>query len=240
MLGSASAPRPWGNQLVGGAWAPGSRGVGDAGSRQRRAREPRSPMNVRPRLRGGRASRYSHSAAEVLTETGPNVTIGRVVHGLDAGGRLRVPSQAQGHARCACTHTHGGRRGLLVGTIGFAGEKGPPCPTTPCPGSRSGPGEKFASGSSDTMSCWDRSHLHRVTVLPSWSLAGDTDCFIVVANWPATRREHWRTLVRAWAIENQAYVVAVNRCRVGRRARLRGRQRDHRAVRRRACRRRRP
>ena len=78
---------------------------GDAGSRQRRAREPRSPMNVRPRLRAGRASRYSHSAAEVLTETGPNVTIGRVVHGLDAGGRLRVPSQAQGHAR-ARAHTH--------------------------------------------------------------------------------------------------------------------------------------
>ena len=44
-----------------------------------------------------------------------------------------------------------------------------------------------------------------------WSLAGDTDCYIVVANWPATRREHWTTLVRARAIENQAYVVAVNR-----------------------------
>ncbi len=44
-----------------------------------------------------------------------------------------------------------------------------------------------------------------------WSLAGDTDCYIVVANWPAMRREHWNTLVRARAIENQAYVVAVNR-----------------------------
>jgi predicted amidohydrolase len=44
-----------------------------------------------------------------------------------------------------------------------------------------------------------------------WALAGDTDCYVVVANWPAARREHWNTLVRARAIENQAYVVAVNR-----------------------------
>ncbi len=44
-----------------------------------------------------------------------------------------------------------------------------------------------------------------------WALARATDCYVVVANWPAARREHWRTLARARAIENQAYVVAVNR-----------------------------
>jgi predicted amidohydrolase len=33
----------------------------------------------------------------------------------------------------------------------------------------------------------------------------------VPANWPASRREHWRTLLRARAIENLAYVVGVNR-----------------------------
>jgi len=33
----------------------------------------------------------------------------------------------------------------------------------------------------------------------------------VIANWPASRREHWRTLLRARAIENQAWVVAANR-----------------------------
>ena len=54
----------------------------------------------------------------------------------------------------------------------------------------------------------------------------DTDCYVVVANWPAARREHWRTLLRARAIENQAYVVGVNRVGRGRPARLRGRQRD--------------
>ena len=44
-----------------------------------------------------------------------------------------------------------------------------------------------------------------------WALARDTDCYVVVANWPAARRDHWRTLVAARAIENQAYVVAANR-----------------------------
>jgi predicted amidohydrolase len=44
-----------------------------------------------------------------------------------------------------------------------------------------------------------------------WALAHDTDLYVVVANWPAPRREHWRTLLRARAIENQAYVLGVNR-----------------------------
>ena len=35
--------------------------------------------------------------------------------------------------------------------------------------------------------------------------------FPVIANWPATRMEHWDTLLRARAIENQAVVVGVNR-----------------------------
>lgn len=41
--------------------------------------------------------------------------------------------------------------------------------------------------------------------------AAETDLFLVVANWPELRREHWRTLLRARAIENQAYVAGVNR-----------------------------
>ena len=44
-----------------------------------------------------------------------------------------------------------------------------------------------------------------------WQLATDTDLFLVPANWPAKRREHWMTLLRARAIENQAYVLGVNR-----------------------------
>ena len=34
---------------------------------------------------------------------------------------------------------------------------------------------------------------------------------IIIANWPDTRIEHWRTLLKARAIENQCYVAAVNR-----------------------------
>lgn len=43
-------------------------------------------------------------------------------------------------------------------------------------------------------------------------LAADvTDAFVVVANWPERRRAHWRTLLRARAIENLCYVLGVNR-----------------------------
>ncbi len=34
----------------------------------------------------------------------------------------------------------------------------------------------------------------------------------VIASWPAPRAAHWATLLQARAIENQAYVVGVNRC----------------------------
>jgi len=44
-----------------------------------------------------------------------------------------------------------------------------------------------------------------------WTLATDTDLSVVVANWPEPRREHWRALLRARAIENQAYVLGTNR-----------------------------
>jgi len=44
-----------------------------------------------------------------------------------------------------------------------------------------------------------------------WARAELTDIYVVPANWPEPRREHWRTLLRARAIENQAYVVGVNR-----------------------------
>jgi predicted amidohydrolase len=44
-----------------------------------------------------------------------------------------------------------------------------------------------------------------------WGVAGATDLYVVVANWPAKRRLHWQVLLQARAIENQAYVVGVNR-----------------------------
>jgi predicted amidohydrolase len=41
--------------------------------------------------------------------------------------------------------------------------------------------------------------------------AGTTDLYIVIGNWPEARIEHWLTLLKARAIENQAYVLGVNR-----------------------------
>lgn len=37
------------------------------------------------------------------------------------------------------------------------------------------------------------------------------DCLIYIANWPDKRREAWMALLVARAIENQAYVIGVNR-----------------------------
>lgn len=37
------------------------------------------------------------------------------------------------------------------------------------------------------------------------------DAIVVIANWPSKRQMHWEVLLRARAIENQAYVIAVNR-----------------------------
>ncbi|MEP6802302.1 MAG: nitrilase-related carbon-nitrogen hydrolase [Acidobacteriota bacterium] len=45
--------------------------------------------------------------------------------------------------------------------------------------------------------------------------APDTDLYAVIANWPDSRRDHWRALLRARAIENQAYVLGVNRAGEG-------------------------
>lgn len=56
-----------------------------------------------------------------------------------------------------------------------------------------------------------------------WQLASRTDLYVVVANWPQPRHEHWRILLRARAVENQAYVLGVNRVGVA----GRGRDLDH-------------
>ena len=45
----------------------------------------------------------------------------------------------------------------------------------------------------------------------SRNLGKAVDVLIYVANWPAKRATHWRALLQARAIENQCYVVGVNR-----------------------------
>lgn len=47
---------------------------------------------------------------------------------------------------------------------------------------------------------------------PVWSrYRGDYDAIIYVANWPSNRIDVWDTLLRARAIENQSFVIGVNR-----------------------------
>ncbi len=43
-------------------------------------------------------------------------------------------------------------------------------------------------------------------------VASGAQCFALGANWPSARQEHWRSLAIARAIENQAFMLAVNRC----------------------------
>ena len=46
---------------------------------------------------------------------------------------------------------------------------------------------------------------------PEWSWNhGEYDVAIYIANWPESRRDDWNRLLRERAIENEAYVIAVN------------------------------
>ena len=55
------------------------------------------------------------------------------------------------------------------------------------------------------VTCYD-------TRFPLWlRYRDDYDAIIIVANWPENRQLAWQTLIRARAIENQAYVIACNR-----------------------------
>lgn len=47
------------------------------------------------------------------------------------------------------------------------------------------------------------------------AVAPEIDAAVIIANWPERRRAHWDVLTRARAIENQCYVVAVNRTGIG-------------------------
>jgi omega-amidase len=87
------------------------------------------------------------------------------------------------------------------------------------PFSYAGEDEKYVAGTEHTLFQWDD-----VTIAPficydlrfpeSFRPAAQNGAqlIIVVANWPQKRSDHWFHLLRARAIENQAYVLGVNRC----------------------------
>lgn len=45
--------------------------------------------------------------------------------------------------------------------------------------------------------------------------SNEAELIIVAANWPQSRKEHWITLLKARAIENQCYILGVNRVGIG-------------------------
>ena len=57
------------------------------------------------------------------------------------------------------------------------------------------------------QTCYDL----RFPVFSRYGRAGEYDAIIYVANWPQQRQSAWDTLLRARAIENQSYVIGVNR-----------------------------
>jgi len=86
----------------------------------------------------------------------------------------------------------------------------------------------YAAG--DTLVTWDVAGL-RVAPRICYDLrfpeafrpdASAVDAFLVIASWPERRAAHWRTLLRARAIENQAWVLGVNRVGEGDGLRYRG------------------
>ncbi len=87
------------------------------------------------------------------------------------------------------------------------------------PFSFSGEDRRFARGSEVVAFGWDGFtvapfvcyDLRFPEVFRVAAFAGAT-LLVVIANWPAPRAEHWAALLTARAIENQAYVVGVNRC----------------------------
>jgi predicted amidohydrolase len=44
-----------------------------------------------------------------------------------------------------------------------------------------------------------------------WNMAPKADVYLVIAAWPMRRAEQWMTLLRARAVENQAYCIGVDR-----------------------------
>lgn len=87
----------------------------------------------------------------------------------------------------------------------------------------------YTPGANHTIVQYEGFRLLQLTCydlrFPCWSryaTGREYDAIIVVANWPESRQSAWQLLTRARAIENQAYLVGVNRVGDDRYSRYRG------------------
>lgn len=78
--------------------------------------------------------------------------------------------------------------------------------------------EHYTAGQTHTVVNWQGFRFLLLTCydlrFPVWARygwAGEYDVIIYVANWPQSRMDAWNVLTHARAIENQSYVIAVNR-----------------------------
>ena len=173
-----------------------------AAGRRRRRPAGRADRDVPRRvLDGARADRRARRTARAPSSSAP---------------RPRAPACGCA-ARCPSAREDGGRpvnRFVLAGPAGelAALRQAPPVHLLPASTSTTRAGTKPASPSTvegvrvTPFVCYDLRFADQF-----WAEAAGTDCYVVVANWPAARRAHWQALLVARAIENQAYVVGVNR-----------------------------
>ncbi len=81
-----------------------------------------------------------------------------------------------------------------------------------------GESDHYAAGDDVVLFQWDRFTVCtlicydlRFPEIFRRAVRRGANLFIVMANWPQTRISHWTALLKARAIENQAYVAGVNR-----------------------------
>lgn len=148
----------------------------------------------------GRTLRYLLDLAE---DFGATVIGGRTVHDCDCARaeNRAVVAGPGGRLLCEFSKVH-------PFTFGKEPERfigGSQVQTVRLPGS-----EESVSASGLVMCpaiCYDLRfpELFRIGLLQGAEL------YVVIANWPSSRQTHWDALLRARAIENQAFVVGVNR-----------------------------
>lgn len=87
------------------------------------------------------------------------------------------------------------------------------------PFTASGESECYAAGTTRVSFRWDGARVApficydlRFPELFRPAARDGAELIVVIANWPEARSEHWVRLLQARAIENQAFVLGVNRC----------------------------